>query len=205
MTKELTPRQSEILQFIVESSRQNGHPPTVAEIQQAFGFASINAANDHLLALIKKGYINRSSKARDLHLNESALPGVAHALLPSLPLIGRIAAGCPALATENIEDQIIVSPDLANHATYCLRIQGESMIDAGILDGDIIIVDQKKRPVSGDIVVALIGDDATVKYYFPRGEQVELRPANATMHPMLFPTTAVHIQGVVVALQRRLK
>ena len=205
MTKELTRRQSEILQFIVESSRQNGHPPTVAEIQQAFGFASINAANDHLLALKKKGFINRSSKARDLHLNESAIPGVANALLPSLPLIGRIAAGCPALATENIEDHVVVSPELADHATYCLRVQGESMIEAGILDGDIIIVDQQKRPISGDIVVALVGDDATVKYYHPKGERVELRPANATMQTMIFPAVSVQIQGVVVALQRRIK
>jgi repressor LexA len=119
-----------------------------------------------------------------------------------LPLLGRVAAGQPILAEENIEDLIPVSSSIASRKAFCLRVQGDSMIEDGILDGDIIIVDQEKRPRTGDIVVALIEEEATVKHYHPRGRVIELRPANATMQPMVYPAQDVSLQGVVVGLQR---
>ena len=121
-----------------------------------------------------------------------------------LPLLGRVAAGQPILAEENIEEYIPVSSSLADRRAFCLRVQGDSMIEDGILDGDIIIVDQERRARTGDVVVALVEDEATVKHFHPRGNMVELRPANATMQPMTFPASSVSLQGVVVALQRSL-
>lgn len=202
MTKELTRRQAAILQYIIESIRDNGYPPTIAEIGQQFHISSTNGVNDHLIALGKKGYISRSSKARGIHITEKAAAGLYQNAIGVLPLIGRVAAGYPILAEENIEGHIPVSTSLAKRKAYCLRVQGDSMIEDGILDGDVIIVDQEREPRTGDIVVALVGDEATVKYYHPHGDRVELRPANATMQPMILPAVSVKVQGVVVALQR---
>jgi repressor LexA len=203
MTRELTGRQSTILGFIVESIRDRGCPPTIAEIGEEFGIASTNGVNDHLVALEKKGYIVRSPKARGIRVTEKAAAGLYQTSVGMLPLVGRIAAGQPILATENVESQVPVGPALAKLKGYCLRVQGESMIEDGILDGDIIVVDQARAPKPGDIVVALVGEEeATVKRFYPRGERVELRPANAAMQPMVFPCGDVQFQGVVVALQR---
>lgn len=205
MARELTSRQRAILQFIIESIRDRGCPPTIAEIGEEFGIASTNGVNDHLLALERKGYIARSSKARSIRVTEKAAAGLYRHIVGSLPLVGRIAAGQPILAEENIEDHIALSPALAKLDGYCLRVQGDSMIEDGILDGDIIIVDQTRPAAPGDIVVALVGDEATVKRYYPRGKKVELRPANKTMKPMVLPGYTVKLQGVVIALQRNLK
>lgn len=202
MAKNLTRRQAAILQFIIESIRDAGYPPTIAEIGLKFGIASTNAVNDHLLALQRKGFIHRSSKARGIHVSDHAAIGLYQSNQGMLPLVGQIAAGQPLLAQENIETHIPTPPSLGNIEGYCLRVQGDSMIEAAILDGDIIIVDQRRAPATGDIVVALVGDDATVKYYHPHGDRVELRPANSTMQTMIFPAASVRIQGVVVALQR---
>jgi repressor LexA len=108
-------------------------------------------------------------------------------------------------AEENIEGQVAVSTTLARPGSYCLRVQGDSMIEDGILDGDTIIVDQTVRPAPGDIVVALVEDSATVKHYFPRGQTVELRPANVNMRPIVVPIASLQLQGVVVALQRSVR
>lgn len=204
MTRELTPRQAAVLQFVIECIRDRGCPPTIAEIGQEFGIASTNGVNDHLKALARKGYIERSSKARGLRVTAKGAAGLYQNQVGTLPLVGRIAAGQPIFAEENIEGFVPVSTRLARMDGYCLRVQGESMIDAGILDGDIIIVDHERRPLDGDIVVALVGDDATVKRYHPRNGVIELRPANRTMEPLVLPAREVKIQGVVVALQREL-
>ncbi|HPV37833.1 MAG TPA: transcriptional repressor LexA, partial [Candidatus Hydrogenedentes bacterium] len=119
-----------------------------------------------------------------------------------VPLVGRIAAGFPILAEEHIDDTIPVSPALGLEDGYSLRVQGDSMIEDGILDGDILLVDPKRRPRKGDIVVALVQDEATVKRFYPQGEMVELRPANAAMQTLIFPARDVQIQGIVVGLQR---
>lgn len=204
MAKELTRRQAAILQFVIESIRDHGCPPTIAEIGAEFDITSTNGVNDHLLALDRKGYITRSSKARGIHVTEKAAAGLYQTQVGLLPLVGRVAAGQPLLAEENIEDYVPVSPVLARHKSYCLRVTGDSMIEDGILDGDIIIVDTECRAAPGDVVVALVDDEATVKHYYPHGDRVELRPANASMQPMIFPARSVQLQGVVVALQRTL-
>lgn len=205
MAKELTRRQKEILLFIVECIRDRGCPPTILEIGEVFGIASTNGVNDHLLALERKGYIERSNKARGIRVTEKAAAGLYGHNPTTIPLVGRVAAGLPVLAQENVEDQITVAPSVAERNCYCLRVRGDSMIEDAILDGDIIIVDQGLQPKAGDIVVALVEDDATVKRYYPRGSMVELRPANQSMRPMLFPAVSVTIQGVVVGLQRTLR
>lgn len=205
MAKGLTKRQAAILQFIVDRIREDGLPPTIAEIGEYFGIASTNGVNDHLMALEKKGFIERSSKARDIRVSEKAALGLYQSEVSTLPLLGRVAAGSPMFAQENIEAQIPVATSLARKGAYCLRVQGDSMIDDGILDGDTIIVDQSIRPTTGDIVVALIDDSATVKHYHPRGDTVELRPANASMKPIIVPIRSLQLQGVVIGLQRSIR
>lgn len=202
MAKELTRRQAAILQFIIESIRDRGYPPTIAEIGEEFGITSTNGVNDHLIALKRKGYIARSSKARGIHVTEKAAAGLYQNQVGLLPLVGRVAAGQPILAEENIEDHLPVSPALARRKAYCVRVNGDSMVDDGILDGDVIIVDLERSPRPGDVVVALVDDEVTVKRYYLHGERIELRPANASMQPMVFPARSVQLQGVVVALQR---
>ena len=204
MSKNLTDRQQKILDFIIENIRECGYPPTIAEIGEAFGIVSTNGVNDHLLALERKGYIERSSKARGIRVTEKTAAHFYLSDVGMLPLVGRVAAGQPLLAEENIEAHIPVSASLASEKAYCLRIHGDSMIEDGILDGDIVIVSQDRRARTGDIVVALIDDEATVKHFHPHGADIELRPANAAMTPMHFPARSVCIQGVVVALQRTL-
>ena len=203
MAKGLTERQAQILQFIIDSIREEGRPPTIAEIGLKFSIASTNGVNDHLQSLERKGYITREQKARGIHVNRMAAQGLYQSDVGTVPLVGRVAAGYPILAEENIEEEIPVSGDLARRKVFCLKVSGDSMIEDGILDGDIIVVDQERRVHTGDIVVALIEDEATVKHYHPKGSNVELRPANRTMQPMVYPAQMVQLQGVVVGLQRR--
>ena len=202
MAKGLTKRQESILRFIIESIRDDGYPPTIAEIGQEFGISSTNGVNDHLIALDKKGYIERSSKARGIHVTPKAAAGLYHHESAMIPLVGEVAAGNPIMAEENIESYVAVSSEMANTGSYCLRIRGDSMIEDGILDGDIVVVDQTKSPRNGEVVVALVEGDATVKHYFPNGETIELHPANSSMEPIYVSIHDLHIQGVVVGLQR---
>ena len=198
MAKGLTKRQESILRFIIESIRDVGYPPTIAEIGEEFGISSTNGVNDHLLALDKKGYIERSSKARGIHVTPKAAAGLYQHESAMIPLVGEVAAGVPIFAEENIDSYVPVS----NTGSYCLRVRGDSMIDDGILDGDIVVVDQTRRPRSGEVVVALVEGDATIKHYFPKGDIVELHPANASMEPIVVSIHDIHVQGVVVGLQR---
>jgi repressor LexA len=205
MARQLTRRQAEILTFIVQVIREQGCPPTIAEIGAAFGIASTNGVNDHLLALERKGYIERSSKARGIRVTDKAAVDLYRNDVGTLPLVGRIAAGEPILAESNIEGHVAVSSDLARRASYCLEVRGDSMVEDGIFDGDTIVVSQDIAPQAGDIVVALLEDEATVKRFYRRGDMVELRPANASMEPFLVPADQVQLQGVVLALQRSLR
>ncbi len=202
MARGLTKRQRAILEFIIRCIRDKGCPPTIAEIGEEFGIASTNGVNDHLNALERKGFIERAAKARGIHVTELAAARLYQRGVEELPLVGRVAAGAPLLAEENIEDHVVVSSSIGVNSGYCLRVKGDSMIEAGILDGDIIIVDHDRRAKPGDIVVALVGEEATVKHYHPQGRIIELRPANASMSPMRFPAPDVMLQGVVVGLQR---
>ena len=205
MAKGLTDRQDSILRFIIESIRDYGRPPTIAEIGEEFGITSTNGVNDHLIALEKKGYIERSSKARGIHVTPKGATGLYQNDSAMAPLLGHVAAGQPILAEENIEGYVPVSGALAKHGAFCLRVHGDSMIDDGILDGDTVVVDPTLKPKRGDVVVALVEDEATVKYYYPKGREVELRPANSAMSPIVAPAAALQIQGVVVSVQRTLK
>lgn len=204
MTRGLTPRQRDILEFIVRCVRDDGYPPTIAEIGDRFGISSTNGVNDHLVALERKGFIERSSKARSIRVTELAAIDLFEDEAGMLPLLGRVAAGQPLMAVENIEGRVPVEAQLAKRNAFCLRVTGDSMIEDGILDGDIVVVDQDRMPRKNDIVVALVEGEATVKHYHPDGNIVELRPANREMRPMRFPARDVAVQGVVVALQRKL-
>lgn len=204
MARPLTKRQAAILQFIAQTIQDQGYPPTLAEIGAHFGIRSTNGVTDHLVALERKGYLTRSSKARSLHVTEKGVADLYEAEPNTLPLVGRVAAGQPLFAEENIEGRVTVDPAHVREGAFCLRVNGESMVEAGILDGDLIVVDPSRRPRKGDVVVAMVEDEATVKRLYPEGAWIRLEPANSAMHPIVAPANTVSIQGVVIALQRRL-
>lgn len=192
----LTPRQSEILAFIRNSVEVFSVPPTRAEIASAFGFASANAAEDHLRALARKGAITlESGSARGIRLVEQL----------GLPLIGTVAAGSPILAVENRLDTMRVDPALFSpRADFLLRVRGLSMIDAGILDGDVLAIHSTSEATNGQIVVARIGDEVTVKRFKRRGAMVELIAENKDFKPILVNTRneTLTIEGIAVGLIR---
>ncbi len=205
MPRELTERQSEVLDFITEAIRENGYPPSFAEIGARLGIRSMNGVRDHIVALERKGYIQRSSKARSLQVTRKALPDHGEANTPLLPLVGRVAAGHPLLAEENIEDMVPVAPHWARRGAFCLRVHGDSMMEDGILDGDVIVVDPGGEARNGATVVAMVAGECTVKRLYRHGaDQVELRPANSAMESFFYPAAEVSVQGTVTALQREL-
>ncbi|MBN8476626.1 transcriptional repressor LexA [Sulfuritalea sp.] len=196
MAHDLTPRQQEILDFIRSSMEVFSMPPTRAEIAGAFGFASPNAAEDHLRALAKKGAITlEPGSARGIRLVEQL----------GLPLIGTVAAGSPLLAVENRLGNIRIDPALFTpQADFLLRVRGLSMIEAGILDGDLLAVHRTSEASNGQIVIARIGDEVTVKRFKRRGTMVELIAENRDFAPILVNTRkeALTIEGVAVGLIR---
>ncbi len=196
MAHDLTPRQQEILDFIRSSMEVFSMPPTRAEIAGAFGFASPNAAEDHLRALAKKGAITlEPGSARGIRLVEQL----------GLPLIGTVAAGSPLLAVENRLGNIRIDPALFTpQADFLLRVRGLSMIEAGILDGDLLAVHRTSEANNGQIVIARIGDEVTVKRFKRRGTMVELIAENRDFAPILVNTRkeALTIEGVAVGLIR---
>ena len=174
MPPTLTPRQQQILDWIAERVRRQGSPPTRVEISAAFGFSSPNAAESHLRALARKGVIVLDSgRARGIRLSESGASG------DRLPLIGRVAAGSPILAAENVEEELGMNgQSFSPQAHYLLRVRGDSMIEAGILDGDLLAVHRTPEARQGQIVVARLGEEVTVKRFHRRGRKVQLRAAN---------------------------
>jgi repressor LexA len=204
---ELTGRQQEIWSFLVEYVDRHGYPPTVREIGEAVGLASPSTVHAHLANLERAGLLKRDpTKPRALELTGRDKPAEGAALeLPRLPLLGQIAAGGPLLAEQNVEDQIAVPETL--RGDFVLRVRGESMIDAGILDGDLVIVQRAQDARNGDIVVALAGDDesadeATVKTFYREKGRIRLQPENASLEPIY----AEHVQilGKVVGVFRTL-
>lgn len=174
---ELTPRQAEILRLIREFVETTGFPPTRAEIARALGFRSVNAAEEHLKALARKGVIE-------------LLPGASRGIRlkqgPGMPVIGRVAAGSPILAEQHIEGRYQLDPALFRpRADYLLRVQGMSMREAGILDGDLLAVHRTREARSGQVVVARLRDEVTVKRFRRRGHRVELLPENREFAPIL--------------------
>jgi repressor LexA len=197
----LTKRQQEIFEFIKQYSSRHGYPPTVRDIGKAIGLTSSSTVHAHLANLEKLGLVRRDpTKPRALELlGEAArkLTGPA-----GLPVVGRVAAGSPILAEENIEDYVEVPPIAGGEeGEYVLKVRGESMKDAGILDGDYVIVHRQETADNGEIVVALVGEEATVKRYFRERDHIRLQPENSAMEPIR--TREASVLGKVVGVCRR--
>jgi repressor LexA len=217
----LTDRQREILDFITQSIDERGYPPTLREIGVHFGIRSTNGVNDHLRALEKKGHLQRED-LKSRALRPVAAPGASAASsgagrredprladIVEIPVVGRVAAGLPLLAVENVQDTVHVDKFFIGQTreVFALRVKGESMIEAGIFDGDYIFVRKQLQANRGDIVVAMIGDEATVKYYYPEGETIRFQPANAAMQPILVKKRewkSVNLVGIVVGVYRKM-
>jgi len=198
MATELTQRQREILMFIQAEIRGNGYPPTVREICTRFGMASPRAAQDHLAALERKGYITRRpGKSRGITMLRRT---------GGIPLVGRIAAGQPVLAYENVEGELDVGGFFGTGELFAVRVQGDSMIEAGIHDGDYVVVRKTDTVENGEIGVAYVGGEATVKRIFITNKGYRLQPENETLAPLsIEPDTAdFRIGGPVVGVVRRL-
>ena len=218
MPEQLTKRQSQIWNFISVFCEEQGYPPTLREIGEHFGIRSTNGVNDHLKALEKKGYLRREDlKSRALRPVNPAAPGTLGNVMPlaqaagescEIPILGQVAAGQPILAVENVEDTVRVDRFfVGNHqGVFGLRIVGESMIDDGIFNGDYVFVKKTSSADRGDIVVAMIEGEATVKRYYPEGDKIRFQPANETMEPIYVHKSefrSVDIIGVVVGVYRR--
>lgn len=225
MAEALTDRQREILTFISASIAERGYPPTLREIGEHFGIRSTNGVNDHLKALEKKGHLRREDlKSRAMRpvlegdiipfprragTGGDAVPYASDGDMAEIPIIGRVAAGQPILAVENVQDTVKIDRVLVggHREVFGLRIVGESMIEDGIFDGDYVFV--KKTPTArpGEIVVAMIDGEATVKRYFPEGDVIRFQPANRTMAPIMVRKAdfrTVDIIGLVVGVYRKI-
>ena len=199
---DLTKRQQEIFDFIKRYASKYGYPPTVREIGKAVGLASSSTVHAHLANLEKSGLLRRNpAKPRAI---EVLLDKAKKVVVPEgLPLVGQVAAGTPILAEENIEDYITV-PGVAggDEGEYILRVAGESMRDAGILAGDYVVVRRQDTARDGDIVVAMVGEDATVKRFFKERDHIRLQPENPEMEPIR--SADVRVIGKVVGVFRRI-
>ena len=199
----LTKRQQEIFDFIQKYASRYGYPPTVREIGKAVGLASSSTVHAHLANLQKSGLLKRNpTKPRAI---EVMLDKAKQAIAPSegLPLVGQVAAGQPVLAEENIEEYVPV-PAVAggDEGEYVLRVAGESMRDAGILAGDHVVVRRQETALDGDIVVAMVGEEATVKRFFKERDHIRLQPENPEMEPIR--SADVRVIGKVVGVFRRI-
>lgn len=203
--KGLTQKQQDILDFIDEFNRRQGMAPTVYEIADHFNVKSATAFA-HLRALQRKGYVERSSKAGSLTLMRGSSPKHLSLTL-SVPILGRISAGMPLMAEENIEEIVQMDPGLLSwgtggHRLFGLRVGGDSMVEKGIMDKDVIIAKEQSTAQIGDIVVALVDGEATVKSFYLFDGQVELRPANPAYQSQVHAVGEVLVQGVVIAMYR---
>lgn len=194
-------KQQEILQYIKDTILKKGYPPAVREIGEAVHLKSTSSVHSHLETLEQNGYIRRDpTKPRTIEILDDCF-NLTRRELVNIPLIGSVAAGQPILAQENIENYFPVPSDLLpNQEAFMLRVKGESMINAGIFNGDQIIVAQQDTAENGDIIVALMDDSATVKRFYREGDHVRLQPENDTMDPII--TTDVQILGKVIGLVR---
>jgi repressor LexA len=217
----LTQRQQMVLDFIRQSITDRGYPPTLREIGARMGIRSTNGVNDHLRALERKGYLTREDM-KSRALRPTGMPGggaaadTAAAPLPAndddlvdVQILGRVAAGLPLFAEEHVIDTVRIDRGMikGGREVFGLRVHGDSMIDAGILSGDYIFVRKQLTAQRGEIVVALIGDEATVKYFYPEKDYVRFQPANKTMAPILVRAVdfkPTMLLGVVVGVFRRL-
>ena len=207
MAKQLTKRQHTVLETIKTWIRDRGYPPTIRELGQQLGIKSLRGVTTHLDAIAKKGFLTRESRARSIRLRDLVAP-FEQAL--RIPIVGRVRAGEPVLAQQHVEGHLVVdgrwvgarSPDAATH--FALKVRGESMINAGILNGDFVIVRQQPTAANGEIVVALMDDEATVKRFFREDGRIRLQPEHPTMEPMTITKPKdVTILGKVVGVFRK--
>ena len=214
MADGLNPRQREILAFLSDHARSHAYPPTVREIGQAVGLSSSSTVQNHLNTLEQRGYIRRDpTKSRTVEVVGVERGARADNVLQlpersavRVPLVGRVAAGAPILAEQNIEDHVVLGPDIAGDDCFALHVRGDSMIDCGINDGDMVIVRPQRDARNGEIVVARVEDEdtgeaeATVKRFFREDGRIRLQPENSTMQPIY--ARDVVIEGIVVAVVR---
>lgn len=201
----LSDKQVQILKYIKDELTLRGYPPSIREICKAVGLSSTSSVHAHLNTLEDKGYLKKgTNKRRALEIIDvdDICSDMPKKEIVNLPIIGTVTAGSPILAVENIDDTLPISIDfVGNKESYVLKVKGESMIEAGILDGDYVIVNSQHNAKNGDIVVALIGDEATVKTFYKEKDHIRLQPQNRSMDPILIKEP--YILGVVKALVRK--
>ncbi|MGI6648317.1 MAG: transcriptional repressor LexA [Bacillota bacterium] len=198
--KDLSPRQQAILDFIKKQTRTKGYPPSVREIGVAVGLSSSSTVHGHLRQMEEYGYIRRDpTKPRAIEIIED---GVSQKEVINVPIVGKVTAGDPILAVENTEDVFPLPLDFVREdKVFMLKVRGDSMYEAGIYDGDYVLVRQQNSGTDGDIVVALLGEEATVKRFFREEGYIRLQPENPTLEPII--TKEVSILGKVIGLIRR--
>lgn len=208
MPEQITEKQRNALEFIQKEINERGRPPTLREIGSEIGVSSTNGVRYVLDALERKGYLERSPMlSRGIELTPRSMSRVEPPNMRTVPVLGRIAAGLPLLAEQNIERHVTVDKSIArSEDTFALSVRGDSMIEAGIHEGDVIFARPQNSADSGDIVVALLGDEATVKYFKPQGDRVLLEPANRYFSPIIVEkgTPGFRILGKVVGLMRKI-
>jgi len=205
----LTARQRQILECIDAAMRDRGYPPSVREIGETVGLGSPSTVHSHLSTLQRLGFLRRDPtkpRAIEVRFDPSSGAAVERRPVRFVPLVGAVAAGTDVLAHENVEEVMAVPADFTGEGDlFMLKVRGDSMVDAGILDGDYVVVRSQTDVAKGDIVVAGIpGEEATVKTYERRGHEIVLHPANARLKPMVFEATEVQVFGRVVTVMRRL-
>lgn len=201
MYRDLSSRQLEILKYIKKEIKQKGYPPAVREIGEAVGLSSSSTVHNHLNQLENKGYIKRDpTKPRAIEVIDPYMKPAKETV--DIPLLGQVTAGLPILAVENIEDYYPLPLDFVRQGedVFMLKVRGDSMINAGIMDGDIVVVRKQNTAVNGEIVVALLDDEATVKRFFKESQHIRLQPENERYEPII--STGVVILGKVIGLYR---
>ncbi len=205
MGKDLSQRQTAILDFIKSEIRKKGYPPSVREIGDAVGLLSSSTVHGHLQTLEEKGYIRRDpTKPRAIEMLDGSNPDEPSKRVVHVPVVGKVTAGQPILAVENIEDTFPIPAELVREEpVFMLKVQGDSMIEAGILDGDQIVVRQQQTARNGEIVVALIGEEATVKRFFKEKTLIRLQPENSSMDPIF--SQDAKVIGKVIGVFRHIR
>jgi repressor LexA len=202
MKEKLTRKQERVFSFLMEHLKQRGYPPTVREIAESLGLAGPNSAKKFLDILERKGYIRRApGSSRAIEIAEYALPSARTRMVP---VVGRIAAGKPVLAVENIEESVALDTSFARWKdAFLLRVRGDSMIDAHIQDNDLALIRPQPAVENGEIAAVLLEDEATVKRFFRRNDRVVLKPANPAMKPLTIKKGEVRVIGKVVGIVRK--
>ena len=196
LTDQLTDRQAKILEYIRYQNKVRNYPPSVREIGEAVGLSSSSTVHNHLNQLERRGLIRRdASKSRTVQLVQDEVVDKQRRNAVAVPIVGHVAAGAPILAEQNIEDHVLLSPDMAQDGFFLLRVRGDSMINAGILDGDLVLVRPQQEAANGSIVVALVDNDATVKRIERGNGHVKLIAENPAYEPIV--STNVSLVGVV--------